>query len=92
MMCSNYRGISLLSAVGKVFVLILLNRLKTLAEKVLPETQCGFRPNRGTTDVVFCARQLQEKSTENNIDPFTWCSMTLKKLLIVCQERLCGRF
>ena len=43
-LCSNYRGISLLSAVGKLFAKILLNHLTPLAEEVLPESQCGFRP------------------------------------------------
>ena len=62
--CGNYRGISLLSIVGKIFARILLNRLQAISEEILPESQCGFRPSRGTTDMIFCARQLQEKSRE----------------------------
>ena len=62
--CGNYRGISLLSIAGKIFARILLNRLQAVAERVLPESQCGFRASRGTTDMIFCARQLQEKSRE----------------------------
>ncbi|XP_035699634.1 uncharacterized protein LOC118432212 [Branchiostoma floridae] len=62
--CGNYRGISLLSIAGKIFARILLDRLLTVAEEVLPESQCGFRPSRGTTDMIFCARLLQEKSRE----------------------------
>ncbi|XP_076049523.1 uncharacterized protein LOC143030250 [Oratosquilla oratoria] len=31
---------------------------------VLPESQCGFRSNRGTVDMIFTARQLQEKARE----------------------------
>ncbi|XP_076038136.1 uncharacterized protein LOC143023492 [Oratosquilla oratoria] len=61
MSCGNYRGISLLSIVGKTFARVLLDRLLKLAEKVIPEFQCGFRPQRGTVDMI-CARQLQEKS------------------------------
>lgn len=64
--CGNYRGISLLSIAGKTITRILNNRLKSLAEKILPETQCGFRQSRGTTDMIFTARQLQEKSYEQN--------------------------
>ena len=63
MSCGNYRGISLLCIAGKIFARILLGRLLQLAEEILPESQCGFRP-RGTIDMIFCARQLQEKSRE----------------------------
>ena len=60
--CSNYRGISLLSIVGKIFSRILLNRLNThITPNVLPESQCGFRSGRSTIDMVFCLRQIQEK-------------------------------
>lgn len=62
--CGNYRGISLLSTAGKVFAKILQQRLMTVAEDVLPESQCGFRPGRGTTDMIFLVRQAQEKSRE----------------------------
>lgn len=62
--CGNYRGISLLSVAGKILARILLNRLQDLAERILPESQCGFRPSRGTIDMIFCARQLQEKAKE----------------------------
>ncbi|GFS13568.1 RNA-directed DNA polymerase from mobile element jockey-like protein [Elysia marginata] len=65
--CSNYRGITLLSIAGKVLARILLNRLvSTIAEENLPESQCGFRSNRGTTDMVFVLRQLEEKCREQN--------------------------
>ncbi|XP_072181238.1 uncharacterized protein [Diadema setosum] len=41
--CNNYRGISLLSVVGKVFARVVLARLQSLAFRVYPESQCGFR-------------------------------------------------
>lgn len=62
--CGNYRGISLLSTTGKVFARVLLNRLQQLSETILPESQYGFRPNRGTAEMIFCARQLLEKARE----------------------------
>ena len=62
--CGNYRGISLLATAGKIIARILANRLVPHADGFLPESQCGFRPNRGTTDMIFTARQLQEKCRE----------------------------
>ena len=66
--CDNHRGISLLSIAGKALARVLLNRLIAHLENgLLPESQCGFRKNRGTIDMVFAARQLQEKCQEQNV-------------------------
>lgn len=62
--CNNYRGISLLSTTGKAFARVVLKRLQVLAERVYPESQCGFRAERSTVDMLFSLRQLQEKSRE----------------------------
>nr|VZI08239.1 unnamed protein product [Spirometra erinaceieuropaei] len=63
--CDNHRGISLLNIAGKIFARILLNRLNNhLEQGLLPESQRGFRRHRGTTDMIFAARQLQEKCQE----------------------------
>ena len=51
--CSNFRGISLLSVVGKVY-----GRDKT--ENVIAEMQGGFRRGRGCTQ-TFVVRQICEK-------------------------------
>ena len=70
--CDNHRGKSLLSIAGKTLARILLNRLTThLDQGLLPESQCGFRKHRGTTDMVFAARQLQDKCQEQNSDLFS---------------------
>ena len=46
---------------------MLLNRLTpTVVSNHLPESQCGFRATRSTTDMVFVLRQLQEKCREQN--------------------------
>ncbi|BHF78599.1 hypothetical protein SprV_0602171200 [Sparganum proliferum] len=63
--CDNHRGISLLNTVGKIFARILLNPLNYhLEQGRLPESQCGLRRHRRTTDINFAARQLQEKCRE----------------------------
>ena len=67
----NWRRISLLDVAGKVFAQILQDRLLIVAEKVLPETQCGFRKRRGCIDMIFAARQLIEKTREHADSLFT---------------------
>nr|VZH96041.1 unnamed protein product [Spirometra erinaceieuropaei] len=70
--CDNHRGISLLNIAGKIFARILLNRLNNhLEQGLLPESQCGFRRHRGTTDMIFAARQLQEKCQEMRTHPYS---------------------
>lgn len=76
--CENYRGISLLSNTGKVLARILLNRLQTLSEAILPESQHGFRPGRGTAEMILCARQLLEKAREQH-QPMFMIFFDLKK-------------
>ena len=60
-LCNNYRGISLLSIVGKVFADIILQRLHILAERVYAESQSGYR-NRSTIDGIFTLRQVMERA------------------------------
>jgi exonuclease III len=61
--CDNHRGISLLSIAGKIFARLMLNRLfkHIVSIGIIPESQCGFYPGRGTTDMNFAIRLLQEK-------------------------------
>ena len=62
--CGNYRGIALLRVGGKVLSTAMANRLASVLKKILPEAQCDFRLNRGTSDTIFTLRQLQEKALE----------------------------
>lgn len=69
--CGNSRGIALLSVAGKVLAKIMLHRLiNNITEALLPESQCGFRRNRSTVDMIFTSRQLQEKCREQKQDLF----------------------
>ena len=56
---------------GKILAKILLNRLNAHLDQagLIPESQCGFRKDRGTINMIFKARQLQEKCQEQNVDP-----------------------
>ena len=67
-LCNNYRGISLLSIVGKVFADIILQRLHILAERVYAESQSGYRKGRSTIDGIFTLRQVMGKSREHQKD------------------------
>ncbi len=49
---NNWRGVLLLSVVGKVFARIVINRLVAIAECVLPDSQCGFRPGSACKDMI----------------------------------------
>ena len=56
----NYRGITLLSVLGKLFTAVLNKRLDTWAEaySIYIEAQNGFRRGRGTADCIFILQQL----------------------------------
>ena len=70
---NNYRDISLLSIVGKVFARVILIRLQKLAACVYPESQCGFRAERSTLYMVFSLQHLQEKCREQKIPLYIAC-------------------
>ena len=76
--CDNWRGISLLDVVGKVLSRIVKERLEVIADRVLPESQSGFRKGRGCVDMIFAARQLVEKTREHD-DSLYMLFVDLKK-------------
>jgi len=61
--CKNYRGITLINVAYKILAYCIPDRIKPLSEG---EYQGGFRPNRSTTDQIFCIRQIAQKSWEYN--------------------------
>lgn len=64
--CSNYRGITLLSVVSKVYERILEKRLKMAVEEQLEEAQSGFRKGRSVQDHIFSIKQMIEKNRMKN--------------------------
>lgn len=78
--CGNYRGISLLIHAGKVLLKSIAGRLSNYCERegILPEEQCGFRPQRSTVDMMFVVRRLQELARKKDI-PLLMCFIDLSK-------------
>ena len=59
--CANYRGISLMSLVGKLYNRVLLNRIRGKVEPLLRYNQNGFCPGRSTVQHVLCLRRILEQ-------------------------------
>ena len=77
--CGNYRGISLVSHADKVFLKVVARRLGAYCEaKGLPEEQCGFRPDRSITDMMFVVRRLQEVGRKLGVS-LHMCFIDLRK-------------
>ena len=68
--CCNSRSISLLSVVGKLYVRVLIKRVRVGTECAIGEEKCGFRQGRRGMDQVFAVRQVCEKYLANGKDVF----------------------
>ena len=79
--CRNYRDLSLVAHAGKVLLKIVGNRLDDFCEegRILPEGQCGFRPQRSTTDMMFVVRRLQELGRTTSNTSLEICFIDLAK-------------
>ena len=68
----NYRGISLISLVMKLYNRMLLNRLRPAIDPLLRINQNGFRQKRTTVGQILALRRLLEGVKEKNLS----CVMT----------------
>ena len=57
--CKNYRGISLLSVAGKIYVGILVDRVCGVIGGLIDDEQGGFRVGRGCVDEIFTLKQIR---------------------------------
>jgi hypothetical protein len=69
---NNYRGISLLSCVGKLYSNLLNNRLKYYLEELnlISEFQNGFRPKRSCEEHLFVITSIIRNRQNDNKDTF----------------------
>jgi hypothetical protein len=62
--CRNWRGVTLLVVISKIFNKIILERIKDMLERGLWKEQAGFRHNRSCIDQINTLRVIIEQSFE----------------------------
>lgn len=68
--CGDYRTISLMSHLLKVFLKIIHKRIYRMCEEGLTETQFGFRDALGTREALFAIQVLFQRCRDVNCDIF----------------------
>ncbi|XP_053383852.1 uncharacterized protein LOC128550031 [Mercenaria mercenaria] len=88
----NYRGVTLLSCLGKLFTHILNNRLRNWAEEynVYVEAQAGFRAHMSTIDNVFVLHGLINHMLNQGKQLYALFVDFSKAFDYVVRENLCG--
>ena len=62
----NYRGISLMCIIAKLFNRVILLRIRKVLEPKLRCNQNGFRPGRTTVAEILALRRVMEEARKNN--------------------------
>ncbi len=65
---NNYRPISLISNLCKVFTKIIKNRIYPQLDSMQSKEQAGFRKDYSTIDQIFIINQIIEKANEYNLN------------------------
>lgn len=66
--CDDYRMISLMSHVLKIFLRIIHSRIYNKCEEQINDTQFGFRKGLGTREAIFCLNVLTQQCRDMNVD------------------------
>ena len=54
-----------------LLLLLMMMMMMMITQEKTPESQCGFRSNRGTVGMIFVLWQIQEKCREQNMGLYT---------------------
>jgi hypothetical protein len=76
---NNYRGVSLINCLPKIFNTILNNRLIKIIEDQLSNSLFGFRENHRTADSIFVLKSLINKYIHKNKKKIYACFVDLRK-------------
>ena len=57
--CKNYRCVSLLSVVGKIYSGIIIDRICRVTGGLIDDEQGDFREGRGCIDQIFTLKQIE---------------------------------
>jgi len=88
---ANYRGITLLSCLSKLFTNVINKRISSYCDKynTVPDAQFGFRKGSSTTDATFALLSLVQHYLNNNKRLFV-AFIDLKNVLIAVIVMRCG--
>ena len=64
---NNYRGISLICIIAKIYNRMILNRIRCVIDLKLRINQNGFRPKRTTVAQILTLRRIIEGVKENHL-------------------------
>ena len=76
--CSNYRGITLLSLPGKIYSRVMERRIRLIVKPRIQEEQCGFHPGCRTLDQLYTLRRVLRNSW-GFAQPVHMCFVDLEK-------------
>ena len=75
----NYRGISLMNCLSKLFNSLINNRLLEIFENKINPSQFGFRKNSRTSDSLFIVKSVISKYVNTDNKKLFGCFIDLKK-------------
>ena len=79
----NYRGIALISCLGKLYLSMWARRLSQHAEGTLDQSQGGFRPGRNTIDQCLTLSEVLLRRKRQGLDSYM-CSGRLSTQSPAC--------